>query len=126
MSYLTKLTNVARAKIIDGLYGTTLTAPTYIGWGIGTTQAEHTDTTLESASAEARTNGTKSKVTTTVTADTYRVVGSIFCTGAGKTITEAGLFDASSAGNMYIRGNFSPVVLLVGDSILFTFSFQQT
>ena len=122
----TVLTNIARAKMIDGVYGTTLTAPTYIGWGIGVTGAAVTDTTLESASAEARTNGSKSKTTTAVANDTYQVTGTITCAGAGKTITEAGIFDASTVGSMYVRGVFTGIVLGVGDSIAFTVTIQQT
>lgn len=126
MAYVTVLTNVGKEKMIDGVYGTTLTPPTYIGWGIGTTEAAAANTTLETASAESRTNGTKSKVTTTVTNDTYQVVGTITCASAGKTITEAGLFDASTSGSMYVHGNFAGITLAVGDSISFTITIQQT
>lgn len=122
----TKLTNGAVAKLIDGIYGTSITAPTYIGWGTGTTGAAVTDTALETAAAESRTNGTKSKVTTTVSNDTYQVVGTVTCAGSGKTISEAGLFDASTSGNMYVRGVFTGIALSVGDSIAFTFTIQVT
>ena len=119
------LTDVGKAKMIDGLYGTALTAPTYIGWGTGTTDAAHGDTALETPAAEARTNGTKSKVTTTVLNDTYKVAGSVACTGAPKTITEVGLFDASTVGNLYVRGVFTGIDLAVTETILFTITIQQ-
>jgi hypothetical protein len=40
-------------------------------------------------------------------------------------ITEAGLFDATSAGNMLIRSVFSAVNVVSGDSIAFTFGLKQ-
>jgi hypothetical protein len=94
--------------------------PKYIGWGIGTTPAAAGDTALESAGAEARTNGTSSQETTNTTNDTYRVVGSIACAGSAKAITEVALFDAAVAGNLFLRGTFSPINVNAGDAITFT------
>jgi len=70
--------------------------------------------------------GTSSQVTTTTTNDTYQVVGTITCAGAGKTITNAGLFDASTGGNLFAKGDFTGIALNVGDSIQFTFKIQFT
>ena len=120
----TVLTNTGKAKMIDGVYGTALTAPTYVDWGTGTNAAAAADTALQTAGGESRTNGTKSKTTTTVTNDTYQVVGTITAT-AGKTITEAGLFDAATVGNMYVRGVFTGIVLSTGDGIQFTIQIVQ-
>jgi len=122
----TKLLNGALAKLIDGIYGTAITAPTYIGWGIGTTGAAVTDTALESAGAEARTNGSKAKTTVTVSNDNLQITGTVTCAGAGKTITEAGIFDASTLGTMYVRGVFTGIALEIGDSIAFTVNIQIT
>ena len=113
------LTNTGIAQIIAALNGDSHTAPTYVHWGTGTTTEAVGDTALQTAGAEARTNGTKSKQTTNTTNDTYRVVGSITATGA-KTVSEAGLFDAASAGNMYVRGTFTGIPLSIGDAIEFT------
>lgn len=121
----TKMTNVAVAKLIDGIYGTAITAPTYIGWGTGVGAAAVTDTALGTASAEARTNGSKAKTTTTVTNDTLSITGTITAAGA-QTITEAGIFDASTVGNMYVRGVFTGIALSIGDSIAFTVTIQVT
>lgn len=96
------------------------TEPKYIGWGVGTGAAAVGDTALGSAGAEARTTGTSSRVQTTDANDTYQVVGAITCTGAGKAITEVGLFDAASSGNLFFRGSFSAINVSVGDSIEFT------
>ena len=42
-----------------------------------------------------------------------------------ETITNAGLFDASSTGNLYIKGDFSGVVLSAGDKIQFQMTVQE-
>lgn len=115
----TVFTNTARALLTSAMDGTQLTAPTYIGWGTGSTTAAATQTALVTPSAESRTNGTKSRVTTTVTNDTFQVVGTITSAGS-QTIAEAALFDASTSGNMYVRGDFTGIALANGDSIAFT------
>jgi len=115
----TVFTNTGRALLTSALDNTQLTSPTYIGWGTGSTTAAATQTALVTPSAEARTNGTKSRTTTTVTNDTYQVVGTITSAGS-QTIAEAALFDASTSGNMYVRGDFTGIALTNGDSIAFT------
>jgi hypothetical protein len=96
------------------------TEPKYVHWGTGTTGAAAADTALETARAEDRTDGTSSRVTTTVTNDTYQVAGTITAAGSSAAITEAGLFDASTDGNMLLRGTFDAINLQIGDSIAFT------
>lgn len=115
----TVFTNTGKALLVDALDNTQLTSPTYIGWGTGTTTAAATQTALVTPSAESRVNGTKSQQTTTVTGDTYRVTGTI-TSASSQTIAEAGLFDASTSGNMYVRGDFTGIALGNGDSIAFT------
>lgn len=99
------------------------TAPKNIGWGIGATAAAVTDTALGTESAPTtaggRTVGTESRVTVTQTNDTYQVTGTVTA-GSTLAITEAGLFDAVTAGNMLLRGVFSAVNVVSGDSIAFT------
>lgn len=120
----TVLTDVGKANMINALNGGSHTAPTYVAWGTGTGTASKTDTTLFTEASESRTNGTKSVVTTTVTNDTYQVVGTITADGT-KTITNAGLFDASTSGDMYVKGDFTGIALSLGDSIQFTFKVVQ-
>lgn len=115
----TVFTNTGKAKLVDALDNTQLTRPTYIGWGTGTTAASATDTGLETASSEARTNGTPTQQTTTVAGDTFQVVGTVTSTQT-QTITEAILNDASTSGNTYVRGVFTGIPLGNGDSIAFT------
>lgn len=103
------------------------TAPKNIGWGIGTTAAVVTDTALVTESAPTtaggRTVGTESRTTITNTNDNYQVVGTVTA-GSTLAITEAGLFDAVTAGNLLIRGVFSAINVVSSDSIAFTFGLK--
>ncbi len=118
----TVLTNRGKEIIVDRILGSG-TEPKYVAWGTGAGTAAATDTTLFTESAEARVTGTSSKVTTTTTNDTYQVVGTMTASGS-RTITNAGLFDASTSGNMFIKTDFTGVVLATSDSITFTFKVQ--
>lgn len=116
----TLVVNTGRAiatNLISGIGGT---VPKFVAWGTGAGTAGATDTTLFTESAEARTSGTVSQQTVTTTNDTFQVVGAITAT-AGRTITNAGLFDASTVGNLYVKGDFTGLPILTGDSIQFTF-----
>ena len=101
------------------------TLPKYLQWGTGSAAAQSANA-LTTAATEARVAGTQTAVTTTITNDTYQSVGTITCAGAGKTITEVGIFDAAgtgspaTGGNMDIYGSFTGVALNVGESIAFT------
>lgn len=102
------------------------TEPLNVGWGTGAGAAAITDTTLftevlvnMTAGGTDHTAGTSSRVTTDVTNDTYQVVATRTATAAG-TITNAGLFDAVSGGNLFLKGDFTGIGLANGDSIQFT------
>lgn len=97
------------------------TSPKYVGWGTGSGQAAAA-TDLATAASEARTSGTESRTTTIVANDTYKVTGTMTCAGAGKTISEVGLFDASTAGNLFVYSDFTGVALSIGESIQFEIS----
>lgn len=104
------------------------TAPKNIGWGTGTTAAAGTDTALETEAAPTtgggRTVGTESRTTGTYTNDQYTVTGTVTA-GGTLAITEAGLFDAVTSGNMLIHSVFSAVNVVSSDSIAFTFNLRQ-
>lgn len=121
MSGATVIVNGGQAidtNLISGIGGT---VPKYVAWGTGAGTAGVTDTTLFTETTdEARTSGTVSRVTTTVTNDTYQVVGLITVVTAGKTITNVGIFDAITTGNLWFKSDFTGLALLVGDSITFT------
>lgn len=116
----TVITNGGQAIVTNRMIGSG-TEPKYVAWGTGAGTAAAADTTLFTESTEeARTNGTSSRVTTTVTNDTYQVVGTITVATSGKTITNVGLFDASTSGNLYFKSDFTGLALAIGDSIAFT------
>jgi hypothetical protein len=118
----TVITNAGQAIVTNRMTGAG-TEPKFVMWGTGAGTAAITDTTLFTETTdEARTTGTSSRVTTTVTNDTYQVVGTITVATAGKTITNVGLFDVvtASSGNLYFKSDFTGLALLVGDSITFT------
>lgn len=95
------------------------TEPLWVAWGTGAGTTAATDTTLFTESSEARTSGTSSRVTVTTTNDSYRVVGTIVATGT-RAITNAGLFDASTSGNLFVKGDHATINLSVGDAIQYT------
>lgn len=103
------------------------TEPLNIGWGTGAGTTVRTDTTLfteklvdlTTSAGTDHTVGTSSRITTTTTNDTYQVTGTRTATGTGG-VTNAGLFDAASGGNLFLKGDFSTINLVSGDSIAFT------
>lgn len=117
----TLLVNTGKAVVTNRLQGSG-TAPQYVAWGTGAGTTAATDTTLFTETG-TRVSGTQSQVTTSVTNDTYQVVGTQTAGGA-LAITNAGLFDASTSGNLFVKGDFSTINLATGDSIQFTFKTQ--
>lgn len=102
------------------------TEPLNIGWGTGAGTTAATDTTLFtealvslSAGTSDHTVGTSTQQTTTTTNDTYQVAGTRTATGSG-TVTNAGLWDAASGGTLFLKGDFTGIGLVSGDSIAFT------
>ena len=95
----------------------------YVAWGTGAGTSGTSDTNLFTEASETRVVGNQSRITTTATNDTFQVVGTLTANGT-KTITNAGLFDASTNGNMLIKGDFTGVPLLTNDQIQFTFTLQ--
>lgn len=114
----TLIVNGGHAIITNRITGAG-TEPKFVAWGTGAGTTAAGDTTLFTE-ADSRTSGTSSRVTTTNTNDTYQVVGTITA-GSGETITNAGLFDASTSGNLYLKTDFTGLALNSGDSITFTF-----
>jgi hypothetical protein len=96
------------------------TEPNYVHWGTGATAAAEANTALQTPRAEARVAGTSTQQTTTTTNDTYQVIGTLTAASTSAAITEAGLFDAATSGNLYLRATFDPINVSVGDSIQFT------
>ncbi len=122
----TVVTNAGRDIVTNRIKGSG-TEPLNIGWGTGAGTAAVTDTTLfteklvdlSTSAGTDHTVGTSTRQTTTVTNDTYQVVGTRTATGAG-TVLNAGLFDAASGGNLFLKGDFTGIALASGDAIQFT------
>jgi hypothetical protein len=124
----TVFTTVGKSIVSGRMVGATPSQaePKYVAWGTAAGTSAVGDTTLFTEAAEARTAGSSSQVTTTLANDTYQVIGAITCAGSGKTITNAGLFDASTVGNLLVKTDFSGIALSVGDAIQFTMKLQFT
>lgn len=121
----TVITNIGKAMLADRLRTTPATytaSPKFVGIGVGATGATRTaavgDTALSTA-VETRTSGTESVQTTSVTGDTYQSVGTVTAT-ATRAVDEAGLFDASTSGNLFLSATFAVVNLANGDSLQIT------
>ena len=103
------------------------TAPKNIGWGTGTTAAAVTDTALQTEAAPTtsggRVVGTEARTTVANTNDNYQVTGTVTA-ASSLSITEAGLFDAVSAGNMVTHSPFSAISVNSGDSVASTFGLK--
>ena len=117
----TLLVNTGKAIVTNRIIGSG-TEPNYVAWGTGAGTTAATDTTLFTE-VTPRVLGTASQQTTSTTNDTFQVVATQTA-GTTETITNAGLFDASTSGNLFVKGDFTGIALNNGDSIQFTFKVQ--
>jgi len=106
------------ADIIDGTTG--VPANWYGHWGTGAGAAAKGDTALTTPGSESRVAATMSQPS----ADINRFVFTITA-DAGKTITESGVFSASTGGILLFRSDFTGVVLGSGDKIEFTYNWTH-
>ncbi len=126
------LTNIGEEWIVDRLVGTSGTYSSdvgaYVGWGTGAGTAAKGDTTLFTESndpvSSSRTVGTISKTGTTSTAK-WQCVATVPSTTT-QTITNAGTFKAGGAVAMFLKGDFTGIPLVSGDSITFTFTLDPS
>ena len=120
----TAVVNTGRSIITNRIIGAG-TEPKYLAVGTSSTGVALGDTAL-GAEVETRATCTSSRTTTSSTNDTVSWVGTITATGS-RTIAEVGLLDASSSGNLFVRGVLaSTVTLASGDSITVTATVQVT
>lgn len=121
------VTNVGKAQVAGLINGVVTTPFTYVAIGTGTTPPAATDTAL--VTEIKRKAGTASRETTSVTNDTA-VVEATFTSADGlsgtSAVTEAGLFDASTGGNMLSRQTFSALNINwdAGDSLTIRWKIQ--
>ena len=118
-------TQVGEEKVIDLIDGVSAAhldaTNAKVGWGTGAGTHTKSSTTLFTEASEARVAATVSQPA----ADKNQWVATLTA-DAAKTITNAGLFDAATGGNLVIAGDFTGVALALGDKIEFTISLEQT
>lgn len=117
----TLLVNTGKAIVTNRL-NSGGTIPQWLGWGTGAGTTTAADTTLFTE-VGSRVSGTVTQVSTSTTNDTYQVVGTI-TSPSTQTITNAGVFDAITSGNLFVKGDFTGLALVSGDSIQFTVKVQ--
>ena len=100
----------------------------FVGWGTGAGTAAKGDTDLFTPATEARVSATRSQPV----ADKIRWLATLTA-NAGKTITNAGVFDAAGTGSpptggtpLIVHGDFVGVALLTSDKIEFTVDLEVT
>lgn len=100
------------------------TDPVYLAWGTGAGTPGVTDTTLFTEASESRVAGLAEIITVGTPNDTYRVTGTMTADGP-KTITNWGLFDAPTGGNLIAKGNSaSGQAVIAGQMITFVYRLQ--
>lgn len=114
--------NTGRAFIAQSMLKTTTNSPTamtHIGVGTGVTAAALTDTGL-GTEIGTRSSVTTTNVTTTVTNDTAQYTATFAAGNATGAITEAGVFNASTAGTMLCRTTFAVINKGANDTLTIT------
>lgn len=122
--------NGGKAFIAQSMLKTTTNQPvamTHIGFGTGTTAAAVGQTTLVTE-VGTRAQVTATNVTVTNTNDAVQYVATFGTSNPAtlSAITEAGVFNASTAGTMLCRTTFSPINKDVNDSMTITWKVQIT
>ena len=109
-------TDAGEDKVVDILDGTVAVPTWSIGWGTGAGTAAKADTTLFTEAAEARVAAALSQPAS----NTNRFVATLTSL-SGQTITNGGVFDATTGGNLLQKSDFTGIVLATNDKIEFTF-----
>jgi len=103
--------------------------PKFAALGSGAGTAVVGDTTLFTEftvgtwTGYARTSNAGTQVTTILTNDTYQNVA-VFTAPGAAAVTNAGLFDALTVGNLLIKGDFATINLALNDTLTLTFKLQ--
>ena len=111
--------NAGLAYIISRMYGTAQTVMSHMAVGTGSLAAAAADTALGSQIARVALDSS-TIVTTTVTNDSVQYVAT-FAAGTGTgAITEAGIFNDASVGNMLCRTVFAVINKGTLDTLVIT------
>lgn len=81
--------------------------PLYFAWGTGAGTAAPGDTVLFTEASESRVAMTSQLDTVSSVGDSYKLTGAIVA-NADKVITNWGVFDAASGGNLLLHESVSP------------------
>jgi hypothetical protein len=114
--------NAGKAFIAQSMTKTTSNTPaamTHMGVGSGTVAVAPADTTL-GTQLGTRATVTPTNTTVTVTNDTIQYVATFSAGNGTGAVTEAGIFNASSAGTMLCRTVFSVINKGADDSLTIT------
>lgn len=123
LQILNTKTNAGMAAISDIMINGGTAAPTHIAIGTGAQDPPAEATAL--GSEQYRDSATKSKITRTITNDTSRYVKSIAIT-ATHNITEAGLLNAASGGDLFLYQSFDAIEFENGDQCLVQWDLQNS
>lgn len=119
-------TNAGKAQLALLCGDATATPFTYVAVGTSSTAVTATDTTLNAEiidSGLARASGTVTRITTTVTNDTYQI-SKVFTASGSKTIEEVGVFNASSSGTMLSHALSGTKSVASGDTLTVTYTLK--
>lgn len=117
------ITNAGLAILAARLKGTG-NEPVYFAWGTGAGVAAVGDTALFTEASESRVAMVSSLETVSVLNDSYKLTGAMTADGT-KTITNWGIFDAASEGNLLLHESQDPGDdYTVGQIGAFTFRIQ--
>jgi len=102
--------------LLDPATRSGVSANYYIAWGSSATAEAVTDTSLGTENPESRVSATISQPS----ANTIRYVGEITATG-NRTVNEAGVLDATTAGTLILRGTHATLNIETSDRVEYTF-----
>ena len=114
-------TTVGAAWVVDKITEEVQTSTMYIGWGTGAGTSAVGDTALFTEASEDRAVAEE----TQPSANVVQWSATITADGS-KTITNAGVFTASSGGTLVCKSDFTGRYIDAGDEITFTFQIQLT
>jgi len=104
------VTALGLAEVVKAFHGDAFDFPTHIALGEGDTAATAADTDLEDEIVGFRQTVTTSIETSTFAGDTIQFSAVFGVDDANGTLTEVGLFDDVTAGTLFARSVFSPIV----------------
>ena len=121
------LTNVGEDWVCQRLAGSGAMSSnngSHVGIGTGATGETKGDTALVTE-VETRATTTVSVTGSGATAK-YQAAGAAITATTSRAIQEAGLFSASTTGNMYIRATFTTINLATNDTLAVTFTIDPS